>query len=325
MNYTLAHSSGRLHQAAYDYRSQFIDLKLKKFLQTNNISKWPIDCVKILQEIKQSGKYGIRAVVIAKGLSDGVDAAAHYDKKTGNYAVVINHKRFSYPFKKSSDRRLNFTIAHEIGHIVLEHLTLNSKSDNDGKFQSYVNELEADEFAARLLMPEELLTTFNYYSVSQVAAWLNVSNSALINRLTRLNRLDLLTSRKVKSCTRCGNIRFSIFAVYCGVCGKYLHSSSRGLRRIYYPDLFRMDTYKRSLVCIKCYRSIENIKGDLCPHCNTGIFNLCSDKTCSYANPAYALSCEMCGKPTLYQEKFSPSYCDKYHGQPSMPMVECSH
>ena len=173
-------------------------------------------------------------------------------------------------------------------------------------------------------MPEELLTTFNYYSVSQVAAWLNVSNSALINRLTRLNRLDLLTSRKVKSCTRCGNIRFSILAVYCGVCGKYLHSSSRGLGESIIQTCLEWIPIKGALYVLNVI-SIENIKGDLCPHCNTGIFNLCSDKTCSYANPAYALSCEMCGKPTLYQEKFSPSYCDKYHGQPSMPMVECSH
>ncbi len=324
MNSSLALPSDKIQQTVSNYRSQFIDLKLKQFIHQNNINKWPLDCVKLLIEMKKSGKYGIKAVGVAKGLSNGLDAATKYNRKNGHYAVVINHNRFSYPFKKSSDRRLNFTIAHEIGHIVLEHLTVSYKSD-DEKLQSYIDDLESDEFAARLLMPEKLLTTFNYYSVSQVAAWLNVSNSALICRLTRLNRLDLLTSRKVKSCIRCGNIRFSMFASYCGVCGQNLHTTGRGLRRIYYADLVKMDPYKRSLKCINCYSCIENIAGDKCPYCGTSIFNLCSDETCYYAGPAYARRCEMCGKPTLLQESLSLSSCDKYHGHLSKYMLECKH
>ena len=321
---------GKMPQNFSNYRSQFINLKLEQFIKQNNI-KWPIDCVKLLQEMKKSSRYGIKVIAIIKGLSDGVDAATHYDKKTGHYAVIINRNRFSYPFKTSSDCRLNFTIAHEIGHIVLEHLTLGYNSKNKEKVQSYINDLEAmndfeaDEFAARLLMPEKLLTTFNYYSLSQVASWLKVSKSALIYRLSRLNRLDLLTRKKIKSCIRCGNIRFSMFAVYCGVCGQNLHESGmKGLRRIYYPDLVKMDSFKRCLVCINCYSSIENIKGDKCPYCQTSIFNLCSDETCSYASPAYARHCEVCGKPTLYKKKVLHSLCDTDHGHPSMYMLECT-
>ena len=61
-----------------------------------------------------------------------------------------------------------------------------------------MEDLEADEFAARLLMPQKLLSSFNYYSIPVIAAWLNVSNSALVYRLNRLNRVDLITTRKVK-------------------------------------------------------------------------------------------------------------------------------
>lgn len=176
MRSSLETTFGRIYQGIPDYRSQFIDLKLRQFIKENNIS-WPVDSVRLLAEMKREGRYGIKALAIANGLTDGLDASAHYDKRSGHYAVIINRKKFSYPFKQSSDRRLNFTIAHEIGHIVLEHIKFSSPS--------YTDELEADEFAARLLMPEKLLLTFNYYSISQVAAWLKVSKSALINRLIR--------------------------------------------------------------------------------------------------------------------------------------------
>lgn len=316
MRSSLETTFGRIYQGIPDYRSQFIDLKLRQFIKENNIS-WPVDSVRLLAEMKREGRYGIKALAIANGLTDGLDASAHYDKRSGHYAVIINRKKFSYPFKQSSDRRLNFTIAHEIGHIVLEHIKFSSPS--------YTDELEADEFAARLLMPEKLLLTFNYYSISQVAAWLKVSKSALINRLIRLNKLDLLKDPKVRSCVCCGNIRFSPFALHCGVCGHKLARGVKGIRRIYYPDFIQMDSCKRSLVCIKCRNDIKSITGQYCPYCRTSIFNLCSDESCSYANPAYAMRCEMCGRLTIYQKEFFHSTCDGNHGHPSLNMVECRH
>jgi hypothetical protein len=304
MNSSLALRSGKVHSSVPNYRSDYINLKLKQFIEQCNIKAWPLDCVELICRMRKTGEYGVQLVKVVRGLPDKLDASAHYNKKTGYYAVFINSSHFSYPFQKSSDRRLNFTLAHEIGHIVLEHLTINYKSGSDDKLQ-YTDEAEADEFAARLLMPRELLCSLNYYSISQAAAWLNVSNSALICRLNRLNRLDLITSRKVKSCTRCGNIRFSAFAAYCGICGHYLPGESKGIRRIYYPDMVSMDSRKRSLVCINCHTNIANISGEYCPYCGTCIFNLCIDEACSYANPAYARNCEMCGKPTGYQKKFT--------------------
>jgi hypothetical protein len=291
------------------HRSEFIDLRLKQFIHQNQIQEWPLDCVAILRKMKQSGSYGIQRIKLLKTLPEKVDAAAQYNAEAGEYAVFINHQRFCYPFQKSSHRRLNFTVAHEIGHIVLEHLILPRKSKTDREV--HMEDLEADEFAARLLMPQKLLSSFNYYSIPVIAAWLNVSNSALVYRLNRLNRVDLITTRKVKSCIRCGNIRFSPFALYCGVCGQPLDRGSMGIRRIYYPDEVSMDSRKRSLICAKCQKSIAAITGEHCPCCSTSIFNLCSniDDGCSYANPAYARCCEMCGKPTHYQrEGLFPSW-----------------
>jgi Zn-dependent peptidase ImmA (M78 family) len=280
-------------------RSQFIDLRLKQFISENRVQKWPLDCVMLLKQLKQSGKYGIKKIGVLKNLHKGVDAVTYYFSKTKEYFIGINEQGIRYPFQKSSDRRLNFTLAHEIGHIVLDHLVLPVEKTQEEKD---MDDLEADEFAARLLMPKGLICSFNYYSLAAVASWLNVSNSALVTRLHRLDRVDLILSRRVKSCTRCGNIRFSSYASYCGVCGQGIRKGETGIRCIYYQNEIETDRYKRSLVCPKCDSSLTDITGEACPNCHTSIFNLCSDyNSCSFANSAYARYCEICGKPTYYQ------------------------
>ena len=280
-------------------RSEFIDLRLRQFIKENRIHKWPLDCVVLLRQMQQSGKYGIKKIASLKNFPEGIDAATQYYSKTKEYSILFNVQKLRYPFQRSSDRRLNFTIAHEIGHIVLEHLIFPIEKTDKEK---YLDDMEADEFAARLLMPKALICSFNYYSLEAVASWLNVSNSALANRIHRLDRVDLILSRKVKSCAKCGNIRFSTFASYCGVCGHALRKGELGIRRIYYPNEIEMDSYKRSIVCANCESSLASTTGETCPKCYTSIFNLCSDEySCSYANSAYARYCEICGRPTCYQ------------------------
>src|SRR5690606_18320362 len=108
--------------------------------------------------------------------------------------------------------------AHEIGHIVLEHLLI-PRSLKTG-IELFIKEHEANEFAGRLLMPEKMLCSCNYYSIDSVAQYFIVSRSALWKRLNNMKRLDLLNSRKIQACSRCGNTRFSVFAGFCGICGQ---------------------------------------------------------------------------------------------------------
>jgi ribosomal protein L37E len=283
---------------------EYIELKLAEFRQQYHIKTQPVDCVALLQEMKRWERFPVQTVY-REDVPGRVDAAAVYIKELDNYQVLVNYKKVRYPFQKSSDRRLNFTIAHEIGHIILEHLLI-AKDEKDENNERDMDEQEADEFAARLLMPGKLICTCNYYSLDAVSSYMNVSNTALKVRLRLMGRTDILTARKIKSCSRCGNIRFSPFAQYCGVCGLPIQGLLHGNRRIYYPDEVSMDGYKRVLVCPKCRKDISHIDGDRCTHCGTCIFNFCSDSLshtdngCTYANPAYARYCEMCGKPACY-------------------------
>lgn len=85
---------------------------------------------------------------------------------------------------KDSVERQRFTIAHEIGHIVLKHQISGSSVDYrrtlDGNSTSS-KEIEANKFAAELLMPAEdfLRAFFNALTDDQLAEKFGVSKSAV--------------------------------------------------------------------------------------------------------------------------------------------------
>lgn len=104
--------------------------------------------------------------------------------------------------------RQKFTIAHELGHYVLhrdiDDLFIDSKliyyrdkSSSDGVQQ---REIEANSFAAEVLMPATLIRKYlkekepdlsNEFTMQRMASAFNVSEQALTIRLTRLSLLTV--------------------------------------------------------------------------------------------------------------------------------------
>jgi ribosomal protein L37E len=216
----------------------------------------------------------------------------------------LNRNKIHYPFRYSKDRRLNFTLAHELGHIFLGHLSIADRFKS--ALDKEQEDILADEFAGRLLMPEKLLYTCNYYSLDQVPEHFNVSRTALKVKLMSMDRLDLLTSRKISTCSRCGNTKFTANSDYCFICGQPLWPNPKGIQRVYYTTTIVMDKYKRVLVCPKCGKDVSKTAEDICPKCKTHLYNLCScylgdnPDECSFADHSNARYCEVCGKESLY-------------------------
>lgn len=287
-----------------DYRNHYIDLRIKWFIETYCLKSndWPLDCVSLIKKMKQT--QNIPFTYGCLRLPDKYDAITEFIPEHDVYIMQLNKSKINYPYEYSRDRRLNFTIAHEIGHIALEHLLIprNIKSEE----QLLIEEHEANEFAGRLIMPNEVIFTCNYYSLDAVSEYFVVSKTALWKRLNNMKRLDLLHSRKVRSCQQCGNTRFSPFAEFCGICGQLIRGNLNGIRRLYYPEAKPMDRYKRVEYCPKCNNQIKAGSGEICSVCSTYIFNFCTSyfednsEECSYANPGNCRFCEMCGKPTYY-------------------------
>ena len=77
------------------------------------------------------------------------------DRKGGGksgYAIIVNDKH--------CEARRRFTIAHEIGHFVLHPDLIGDSIGDDGLYRSHlpnIREVEANRFAANLLMPTELI------------------------------------------------------------------------------------------------------------------------------------------------------------------------
>lgn len=112
-----------------------------------------------------------------------MDGVAQMDK---NGIAFILYKR------TISDERKRFTVAHELGHIILEHITFGGDSS---RLSARSQEQEADQFAGSLLIPTKDLKAFvknedktlddiiKRYWVSKPAAVIAVKSNRLLNKL----------------------------------------------------------------------------------------------------------------------------------------------
>ena len=105
------------------------------------------------------------------------------------------NKKFLVANNKLPQGRFRFSIAHELGHIVLNHEPLKHIFER----RKPDAERQADSFAAELLLPERLLRgDCADYTVPELAARYKVSRSSLEFQLSnlRLTPLPLPASRR---------------------------------------------------------------------------------------------------------------------------------
>jgi Zn-dependent peptidase ImmA (M78 family) len=162
-----------------------------KVLADNNITKPPIPVERLAR------KLGAR--VVMQSLDDGVSGFVYRDKSQPTIGVNTFHSRV----------RQRFTIAHELGHLLLEdtegvHIDsgdfLMKFRDEESSKGTKDDERDANQFAAELLLPkaflERDLSQLNDFSVTDdsqlraLAKRYEVSLQALLIRLSSLRFLS---------------------------------------------------------------------------------------------------------------------------------------
>ena len=277
-----------------------VRLSLKRFLKDYGVPEYPLDCFRLVRTVQEAGL--IRLEVVEEGrLSPAFDASAAYFPEVDGWQIVIRPVPKDWR-SRSSWRRCNFSLAHELGHIFCGHLGVpkNMKSEETRRQE----DLEADEFAAELLMPERLILQCRFSSYHELSAAFLVSDQACFTRLNNLKRLDLAGAPRRAVCSVCGNARISPAAAFCEICGTPLDEKTKSGVRIteYARDLTAEDG--RVLFCPVCGNEEYAAFTRFCRVCGFPAYNFCSGgysvPLCRHANAAGARYCELCGSRTEF-------------------------
>lgn len=89
----------------------------------------------------------------------------------------------------SNDPRARFTVMHELGHGLLGHRRTINRSGNDRKPEIYEDsEWQANQFAAEILMPLDVMRRERLNTACKVENHFNVSSQAAAKRIKQLSQ-----------------------------------------------------------------------------------------------------------------------------------------
>jgi len=155
----------------------------------------------VTEEMGICDKYPVNVSDIIKYLHGNIIEYEDEGSSDGyiKYTNQENPPSFEICLKKiANEARRRFTLAHELGHLIL-HMDFLDKEARKGYDESYYRtiknytekELQADEFAASFLMPsqefiriasENMLNYGSEYDVVSIASHFGVSKLAVITR-----------------------------------------------------------------------------------------------------------------------------------------------
>lgn len=299
------------------------------FLIKMNITKLPFVPLDVLHQmgvkINTYGKIANRLNCSYDEITETFESAdgySSYDADTNRYAVAYNETRLP-------PERQRWTLAHELGHIVLGHfvefdatrLTRAGLSNEEYR----VLDQEADAFASEVLAPRLVLFESGaYHDRDDIKYACDISFTAAEYKARYLSRIVAFTDTQehlllrkqffdfmhTQYCPTCHALFVSEDADYCPVCGGMHHTW-------YNPNLLLFDFLKdeRGVIhhmiypgpdfhnCPKCDNE-EILEDDAyCKICGASLLNVCTNEKCHANADANARYCVHCGSPTTYLQQ----------------------
>lgn len=191
-------NSKRENKVPHKPRFDYVTNKAYEFLIEYGYSRFPIDSFSALNNLSEN--------VTCLSWSDARKVLKHDDpfhlvelkaeartvflRDSNEYLMVYDDVHYNY------DKRIMWTIMHEIGHIVLGHLTdfeaTSLKRGGLTKDEYGILEVEAHFFAAEVLMPTELVRCFTDISIEEMELLFGVSEEAAQKKYKRVFESDYL-------------------------------------------------------------------------------------------------------------------------------------
>lgn len=250
-------------------------------------------------------------------LMDSDLGACAYNPKTSQYVIYYNDTL--------SEAWCRFTIAHELGHIFLEHHliagtgVLSRTFVAKAQYKEYEN--EANAFARNLLSPAPLakliIKNRQFSDVANVEKAFFITSKAAETRIAFLKRdlryctpemskhiLQIQIMEYLPSCKDCGYALPEI-AEFCPSCG-----GTNRKRQFYFkqlPEPIRTDPLHSVLKCPHCGNIELGLGAKFCRICGKPAINACGGHRWGrfagqrHYNPHYARFCLICGAKTVFQ------------------------
>lgn len=276
--------------------------------------------VKLISYSSQMKKYGITYNELIT-ISETKDAYVVKDNKTGRFCIYYNDIDSSI----TSSNRVRWNLAHELGHIVLDHHRFYKTNKlyrtilADSEY-AYL-EKEADYFAQLILVPHAALIAFNINNYNHIRALCKISGPAAQRRhkdfirwkqhIDANNEYDnkifyyYFNFLFKKECKTCGASLIQRHGRYCPICGQKTLQWGDG--KMKYPKLEVYETGKLKQ-CPNCNNEETAIEGDYCQICGNGLVNRCINDDCPSCQhndilPSNARYCPICGNSSSFYNK----------------------
>lgn len=304
------------------------------FLIENEISSLPFNPFKICEI---NGWKIEKASDVAKYLDCSVDNLLKKKLKTTDgiaiYCPTTDEYRIVYNDLLHNSGRIRWTLTHEIGHIVLRHLSSDVTSLSRGKLNDleYVTyEREADCFAGIVLAPPIVLDRIGVKNSSAIQNICFISYLASQSRFNYIKNLynfndfedyDSILEGAFfnfiykKTCLKCGHGFISKKINNCPICG--YKRMIRGDGDMLYNDGFQLDERNRAIECPICGNEQMARDGCYCRVCGIYLINKCTNDNgiwgynehevevmikdpCGMVSEGNARYCELCGEQTTF-------------------------
>lgn len=279
-------------------KRSFIKAKVLSVLYNQNNLEFPVNIKRICKSYSnirlipysQYMKRHFMTYAEMLDFAETDDAFTIYNAKTDQYIIFYN----DVDKKRINNNRYRWNIAHELGHIILNHHKQNDKTKlfrNSLSNSEYkMLEEEADYFASYILVPHAILYRLEISSKNSIAQCCLISDKASGYRYSdfitwKTNNviesydysiIDIFRKASFrKFCYNCQYKYMSINDRFCPICNsKNIHW---GYGRMKYNSNISLDENSKATICPRCENELL-LDGNYCNICGLYLINHCDDR-----------------------------------------------